>query len=124
MGTIEGLESVFSRLKRLKEQEQEPKPRQVINPFTKKEEKPIVERPRLSKETIFTGKVERAILKMEGIDKKMRESDMYLNYYDELNQAKKEFLEVLKEAENHQVDFPERVQSLIDKIKRKHKIGL
>ena len=122
MGTIEGMESVADRLKRLKSQEQDPKPKPVTNPFFDNKTNKQKEQPKVTRETIFMNKLDRAILNIEAVEKKMKESDMFLNYYDELKATKKKFFELLKEAEERNVIFPERYHNAIDKARKKYGI--
>lgn len=110
------LVSVRERLENLKKNPKPvPKPLDLI---PERDSKPIGEG-MLTFERLFQQKVEKAIKEIEIIKKRMITSDMFVNYFYDLKRAEKEFLGLLKEAEEKHVDFPNSFLKRIDAVKSK-----
>lgn len=110
------LVSVRERLENLKKNpKQVPKPLDLI---PERVPKPIGEG-MLTFERLFQQKVEKSINKIESIKKRMITSDMFVNYFYDLKHAEKEFLGLLKEAEEKHIDFPSSFLKKIDAVKAK-----
>ena len=108
--------SVRERLENLKKNPKPvPKPLDLI---PEREEKPIGDG-MLTFERVFHQKVEKAIKRMESIKEKMKNSSSFVNYFYDLKQAEKEFLELLEQAEEKHIDFPDNFVKRIEEAKSK-----
>jgi len=110
------LVSVRERLEKLKDNpKQVPKPLDII---PDKDRKPIGDG-MLTFERVFQQKVEKAIKKIESVKERMTTSNMFMNYFYDLKQAEKEFLDLLEKAEEKHVEFPSNFVKKIELIKSK-----
>ncbi|MBL7101014.1 MAG: hypothetical protein ISS23_03615 [Nanoarchaeota archaeon] len=113
MGNDE-LTSVRERLEGLKKNPKRvPKPLDII---PEREKEPVGEG-MLTSERLFQQKVEKAIKRIDSIKDKMKTSDNFINYFYDLKQAEKEFLDLLAEAEEKHVDFSESFVKKIISVK-------
>ena len=115
MGNDE-LVSVRERLEKLKDNpKQVPKPLDLI---PEKDRKPIGDG-MLTFERVFQQKLEKAIKKIESVKERMTTSNMFMNYFYDLKQAEKEFLDLLEKAEEKHVEFPSNFIKRIEAVKSK-----
>ncbi len=73
----------------------------------------------LTFERVFQQKLEKAIKKMDSIREKMKTSTTFINYFYDLKQAEKEFLDLLEKVEEKHIDFPDNFVKRIEDAKSK-----
>lgn len=113
MGNDE-LVSVRERLENLKKNpKQVPKPLDLI---PERESRPLGDG-MFTFERLFQQKVEKAIKKIESVKTRMKTSDMFMNYFYDLKEAEKEFLDLLAKAEEKHVDFPDSFLKKVEAVK-------
>ncbi|MBI4447833.1 hypothetical protein HY643_02540 [Candidatus Woesearchaeota archaeon] len=110
---------VRKRLERLRDN-----PRQVPKPLNgmflgQKEEE---SRPLISKSTIYQKKIEKAMMDIDRLKKKMEQTSSFLSLYPELKAIEKTFLTVVEEAEAQRVDLPEQLVRRVKEYQKKIKI--
>lgn len=116
MGNDE-LTSVRERLEKLKENPRKvPKP---LAPVLPERERRSISDGMLTFERVFQQKVEKAIKKIEAVKARMEASQNFANYFYDLKEAEKEFLEILTKAEEKHVEFPAGFIKKIEAVKSK-----
>ncbi len=101
------MESVKERLEKLRE-----KHSIVAKPLGEKKE------PKLSMDAVYQKKLENALTKIEAIKKKMEIGTSFLNYYNDLKAAEKEFLDILNEAREKGVVFTEQFEKKVKETEK------
>ena len=82
------------------------------------------ERPReeklLTPESIYMKKVDKAIMQIEALRTKMHSgTDQYISLYQELKKAEEDFLSLLQDPEQKNMDFPTAFLSKVESTKKK-----
>jgi len=107
--------TVRERLERLKNN-----PKKVPKPLDMMPEKrapePVPEAT-LNFEKEFQQKAEKAIKNIESVKNKMKGSKSFINYFYDLKKVEKEFLNILQEAEEKHIEFPENFLKKIESVK-------
>lgn len=109
--------TIRERLEKLKET---PTPRKqdfFAERFFPAEQK---EPPKLSVDSIFQSKLEKAMLNIEKLNKKMTEGS-FLALYSELKQAEMKFLELIEESKKRNLMFSDQFKKRVAEIEKKVK---